>query len=178
MNRCLFKGRGNPETVISGDDSCLFHNKNTTIAFPSLDPSPSDRKNLDLVQIPKQHPLICFSVFLIKLSVQIKSISGWFVGDKVTGQRLLEWFLFLLIVKQKLKSWPPRDASVKNNLTERLPHCKALKNIITKHKRNLLHDFKGYNWIHQYQKKNITRAASLVHMTYHQPKQANGYFWY
>lgn len=110
----------------------------------------------------REHPLICLSVFLIKLSVQIKSVSGWFVGDKVTGQRPLERFLFLLIVKQKLQSWPPRDASVKNNLTERLPHCKALKNIITKHKRNLLHDFKGYNWIHQYQKKNITRAASAA----------------
>lgn len=35
INCCLFKGRGNPETVISGDNSSLFHNKNTTIAFPS-----------------------------------------------------------------------------------------------------------------------------------------------
>lgn len=55
-----------------------------------------------------------------------------------------------------------RETSVTNNLTERLLHCKVLKNIITKHERNLLHDIKGYNWILQYQKKNIARAASAA----------------
>lgn len=55
-----------------------------------------------------------------------------------------------------------RETSVINNLTEHLPHCKALKNIITKHEWNLLHDIKGYNLTLQYQKKNIARAASAA----------------
>lgn len=55
-----------------------------------------------------------------------------------------------------------RETSAINNLTEWLPHCKALKNIITKHEWNLLHDIKGYNWILQYQKKNIAWAASAA----------------